>query len=211
VKISLSLLWTAFAILIGFIVLLGYFVEVPAVETLGQLLMRWAVLLAAVALLLGLWNLLLVHGRKLSMLEEGWPFSAVLALMLVVTFALSAFFGPDNQTAMYIFEHVQVPVEASLMALLAVSLVVAGFRVVARRGDVFSLLFVGTALIVLLGSGPWPLGGESFAQEAVQWIRNELVQVWAVGGARAILIGVTLGAITTGLRVLLGADRPYGE
>jgi hypothetical protein len=173
--------------------------------------MRWAVLLAGVALLLGLWNLLLVHGGKLSQLEEGWPYSAVLGLMLVVTFALSTFFGPDNQTAMFIFEHVQLPVEASLMALLAVSLVVAGFRVVSRRRDVYSLLFVGTALIVLLGSAPWPLGGESFAQEAVQWIRNELTQVWAVGGARAILIGVTLGAVATGLRVLLGSDRPYGE
>jgi hypothetical protein len=211
VKISLSLLWTTFAIIIGSIVLLGYFVELRAIETLGQLLMRWAVLLAGVALLLGLWNLLLVHGGKLSQLEEGWPYSAVLGLMLVVTFALSTFFGPDNQTAMFIFEHVQLPVEASLMALLAVSLVVAGFRVVSRRRDVYSLLFVGTALIVLLGSAPWPLGGESFAQEAVQWIRNELTQVWAVGGARAILIGVTLGAVATGLRVLLGSDRPYGE
>jgi hypothetical protein len=88
---------------------------------------------------------------------------------------------------------------------------VAGFRLVARRRDVFSLLFVGTALIVLVGSSPWALGGQSFAQEVVQWIRLELAQVMAVGGARAILIGVTLGAITTGLRVLLGADRPYGE
>jgi len=211
VKISLSLLWTAFAILIGFIMLLGYFVDAAAVKTLGQLLMRWAVLLAAVALLLGLWNLLLVHTERLSQLEEGWPYSAVLALMLVVTFALSAFFGPDNQTAIYIFEHVQLPVEASLMALLAVSLVVASFRLVSRRKDVFSLLFVGTALIVLVGSSPWALGGQSFAQEVVQWIRLELGQVIAVGGARAILIGVTLGAITTGLRVLLGADRPYGE
>jgi hypothetical protein len=27
---------------------------------------------------------------------------------------------------------------------------------------------------------------------------------------RGILIGVALGALTTGLRVLFGADRPYG-
>jgi hypothetical protein len=37
-----------------------------------------------------------------------------------------------------------------------------------------------------------------------------VTQVLALGGARGILIGVALGALTTGLRVLFGVDRPYG-
>jgi len=35
--------------------------------------------------------------------------------------------------------------------------------------------------------------------------------VWAVGGARGLLLGVALGSITAGLRVLLATDRPYGD
>jgi len=35
--------------------------------------------------------------------------------------------------------------------------------------------------------------------------------VVAAGGARGILLGVALGSIVTGLRVLLAVDRPYGE
>jgi len=31
-----------------------------------------------------------------------------------------------------------------------------------------------------------------------------------LGGARGILIGVALGSLLTGLRVLFGFDRPYG-
>jgi len=34
--------------------------------------------------------------------------------------------------------------------------------------------------------------------------------VFAAGGARGILLGVALGTLTTGLRILFGADRPYG-
>jgi hypothetical protein len=30
-----------------------------------------------------------------------------------------------------------------------------------------------------------------------------------VAGARGILLGVALGSLTTGLRILIGADRPY--
>jgi len=41
-------------------------------------------------------------------------------------------------------------------------------------------------------------------------VRPFIAQVLAAGGARGILIGVALGTLTTGLRVLLGSDRPYG-
>jgi hypothetical protein len=32
----------------------------------------------------------------------------------------------------------------------------------------------------------------------------------SLGALRGLLIGVALGTITTGLRILIGADRPYG-
>jgi len=37
-----------------------------------------------------------------------------------------------------------------------------------------------------------------------------LSKYFATAGARGILIGIALGALTTGLRVLFGVDRPYG-
>jgi hypothetical protein len=37
-----------------------------------------------------------------------------------------------------------------------------------------------------------------------------IAEVWALGGARGILIGVALGTLMTGLRVLFAIDRPYG-
>jgi hypothetical protein len=30
-----------------------------------------------------------------------------------------------------------------------------------------------------------------------------------IAGARGILLGIALGSLTTGLRILMGADRPY--
>jgi hypothetical protein len=41
-------------------------------------------------------------------------------------------------------------------------------------------------------------------------LRSLLVQIPAVAGARGVLLGVALGAIATGLRILMGVDRPYG-
>jgi hypothetical protein len=207
----MSLLWAALAVIVGFLVLLGYFIEHDLIHELRFVLIRWAVLLAAVALFLGLFNLLSVHWNKVSEQVAGWPYSAVLILAFLVTLILGLVFGPDNQVSLGLFNYIQLPIEASLMALLAVSLAVAGFRLISRRQDIFSIVFVGTALLVLLGTGPWLIGGESNFYILVGQVRNWLVQVWASGGARGIVLGVALGAVLTGLRVLLAVDRPYGD
>jgi len=219
-KIGTYLLWAAMAVGTGIIVLLGYFVQldqIPAdglirnIFELRLLIMRWAVLLAAVSLGIGLVNLFLVHWTKISEQGAGWKYSAVLIVTFLVTLLLGLVFGPDSRVVLFLFNSIQLPVETSLVALLAITLSLAGFRLVAQRRDLISLVFVGTALLVLIGSGPGILSTESFFFSFFAGLRNWLAQVAAAGGARGILLGVALGSIVTGLRVLLAVDRPYGE
>jgi hypothetical protein len=209
-RVRLSALWAAVALAAGLFVLLGYFVQLKAIQDLRLMFLHWAVLLAGAALIVGLVNLVSVHWRKVGLLEEGWIYSAVLILALVITLGLGLFFGPDNAVALFIFSNFQLPVETSLMALLAVSLVVAGFRLVSRRRDPYTLIFLATALFVMVGTAPWPLPGLGTFEVVVRDLRAWISQVWAAGGARGILLGVALGATATGLRVLLGTERPYG-
>lgn len=209
-KLGAWIIWTAVAMAFGGVVLAGYFVEWQTLQELRLLFMRWAILLSATALLLGILNLLAAHMHKVTQQESGWPYSALLIIILLGTLVLGLVFGPDNRVVLSLFEYIQLPVEATLMALLAVSLAVAGVRLVARRRDVYSLIFIVTALLVLLGTAPWPFGGGGLTAY-FGWLRNWLAQVWAAGAARGIVLGIALGAVATGLRVLLGADRPYGD
>ncbi|MEE9216856.1 MAG: hypothetical protein V3U32_05405 [Anaerolineales bacterium] len=206
-----SALWAAVAAAVGLFVLLGYFVDFEFIQSIRILFMRWAALLAAAALLVGLANLVQVHWRKLSLTEEGWIYSALLILAFLVTLVLSLVFGPDDEVTLFIFNYLQFPIEAGLMALLSVTLLVAGFRLVTRRRDAFSLLFLATALLVMLGTGPALLGTQGPITVGMSYLRLSISQVWSAGGARGIALGVALGATTTGLRVLMGADRPYGS
>ena len=69
-----------------------------------------------------------------------------------------------------------------------------------------TFIFLGVVLVALLAATPLPFGkipGASF----IEWLLRDN---FAAGGSRGILIGVALGALTTGLRVLFGVDRPYG-
>lgn len=210
-KAARYLLWAGIALLTGGIVLADYFFPVAVVHTISGWLLRWATLLAAAALLLGLLNLAAVHLSKVSLQEKGWPYSALLVILFFGTLVLGLIFGVDSRVVLPVFTYVQLPIEASLIALLAVSLTMAGFRLFGRRRDAFSAIMLLTALFVLVTTGPWLFGGQSAVFDLLSQLRNELTQVVAPGAARGILLGVALGTIATGLRVLLGADRPYGD
>jgi hypothetical protein len=184
---------------------------VPTAFQLRLLIMQWAVLLTAVGLFIGLVNLFSVHWAKVGDQSEGWPYSAILLIFFLITLMVGLVFGPDSETVRLLFNYVQLPVEATLSGLLAISLALAGFRIVGYRRDFFSLVFVGSAFLVLIGSGPGLIPVDGLGYEFFAGLRNWIAQVAAAGGARGILIGVALGSVLTGLRVLLAIDRPYGD
>ncbi len=193
----------------GAIVLASYFLSLPYLDEISQWLKHVAVLLGAAAMLIGLLNLAGIHLGKIGGQEKGWPYSALAVVMLAVTFVLGMLFGVDNRAVLSLFQYVQVPAESTLFALLAVSLTAAGYRLMARRANAFNIIFVITAVLFLLGTVPWLILPGLSAPFGI--LRTWLTEVWAVGGARGLLLGVALGTITAGLRVMLAADRPYGD
>lgn len=199
----------AIAIAFGLIVLLGYFIFVPLLSAFRDVFVQWALMVAAVALLVGVANLFSVHWRKAARREKGASSSIILLISLLITLVVAGYFGPTGSWTMWIFNYVQVPLESSLMALLAIVLIYAGAKLFGRRVDLFTLIFIGTALVMLLGAAPL-FGIELPGIHGPNGFRNLISQVPAVGGARGILLGVALGTIATGLRILIGTDRPYG-
>ena len=200
---------TAIAIASGLLILVGYFISGSQVLTdIRTTLLNWAIILAGVAVFVGIFNLLIVHTNKVRRKQKGSVYSAILIVMLVATFLLSVILKPDHKIVMDVFMTVQVPVEASLMALLTVTLTYASIRLLRRRLNLLSIVFLLTALTILLATAPLPFLGD--VPILSDLVRPFLAQVFAAAGARGILIGVALGTLTTGLRILFGADRPYG-
>ena len=202
----MRLVATVFAIASGIIVLLGYFYPLPLLIQLRGLLTDWAVLIAAAAVLIGIYNLVAVHAEKISNKEKGSANSWVLIVSLFLTIAFlvyGAFSGSQEFVTRLVADSFIVPVEASLMAVLAVTLIYASIRLLRRRLDVMSVLFLVSAVLFLIAFMPTPIssGNPAIAQ---------FMNVFSTGGARGLLIGIALGVLLTGLRVIFGVDRPYG-
>ena len=208
---------TVVAIAFGLLVLAGYLFGVNAGGTpslVGQLqlfILNVAVILTGFAVLVGIINLLIVHTGKIRHKQKGAFYSAFLLIALVVTFLLGLLAHYNLPVAKSLFSDaflsIQMPIETSLMALLVVTLTYASIRLLHRRINLLSVIFLITAFVILVGTAPWPfLGDVPILSNLRAWI----TQIPAGAGARGILLGVALGTLTTGLRILFGSDRPYG-
>ena len=207
---------TAIAIAVGIFVLVALFTSVPLLNAFGTYFVDTAIIIAAFALFLGLLNVVRVHARKIRERQPGSPYSLVLivALFVVLVFGLLPFGGQSggtessvgaiNPVVQWIFDYIQVPIQASLSALLVFFTLTAAYRMLRLR-SVESVVMLVVVLLVLVGQVT--VGLVPILPEIKDWILN----VPAMAGVRGILLGVALGAILTGIRLLLGVERPYSD
>lgn len=205
----------AIAIAFGLIVLLGYFIPVDTgASSLSNLLVLrswiigWAVTLAGFATLVAIVGLVIAHWRKLRAKRnpDRYSFFMLAAFFLVFGFGVMQYLGGDVTDFQLIVNAIQVPVEASMMAILAVTLTMAAIGLFRRRKGLLPVVFLISVLIYLLLNS-----GLLASQENIPFVGDLLamLQYLPVAGARGILIGIALGSLMAGLRILFGADRPY--
>jgi hypothetical protein len=193
---------TAIAIGVGLFVLLDFFVQNAFIWTLKFVFIRWAIIVAAFAMILGFFNVLIVHLNKILRFKQGWFYSIFLVLTMMIVLILGLIEGPQGSLTSRIFQYVLFPLQATIFSLLAFFVASAAYRAFRLRSWESALLVI-TGVIVLLGQVPlW---------ETLTSFKEWILGVPSMASARGILLGVALGTVATGLRVLLGIDRPYSE
>ncbi|MEO0161456.1 MAG: hypothetical protein ABIL39_06110 [candidate division WOR-3 bacterium] len=201
----------------GILGIIPFVVPHPVVQNSDEFLRNDLLrILAAFALVLGLGSLLRVHFDKIQHRRENWEYSWVLLITFFVTSIIGLFGGVsgtgplptkignfpfDIQT---IYLHVEVPLGATMFALLSFFMASAAYRSFRARSAEATLLLI-SAFVVMLGI--LPLGNQisphlpSFAQ----WIMD----VPNVAGKRGIAFGIALGSLATALKILLGIERSW--
>ncbi|MHB0858503.1 MAG: hypothetical protein ACYC5M_13170 [Anaerolineae bacterium] len=195
----------ATAVLCGLVILVDFFVPDPRIDMLGGRLVEGVMILAAFALLLGIFNLLAVHARRIGEARKGAGYSLILLLALLLTLILGVL-APASALAGWVFSNVLYPLQATMGALLAFFLVSAAYRAFRLRSAGAVVLLV-TSLVVLFTQLPF---ARDLSPE-LPLVRNWILAVPVTAGMRGIILGVALGTVTTSLRVLLAVDHPYAS
>ncbi|MBW4439402.1 MAG: hypothetical protein KME04_19850 [Pleurocapsa minor GSE-CHR-MK-17-07R] len=197
-----TLIASALAISIGLIVLVGLLTG-STLAGLTGLVLQIAVITAAMTVLIGVLNLLILHLRRIFGRERGIIYSITLVVSFLLVIALYVLDQPDARRV--VLEDVAVSIESTLSALLVFALVYGAYRLMRRRVTWAAVLFTAIVLITLLGAVP--LSQLALLEQLRAWI----LAVPASAGARGLLLGIALAAIIAGMRVLIGQERAVRE
>lgn len=192
---------------IGLAVLAGYIFHAPLAPVLA-LFFDWGILLVGVAGLIGIGYLIRMHLSKLARHEKGAFFSMVVLIAFVFTLAAGLVLTPQSLFFRNLILNVQIPVEASLLGILAVTLLYTSLRLIRTQGwTPMSVAFLVSAILSLVFNlGFIYAPTDTPAAYLIAFLRR-----LPLVGVRGILLGMALGGLVVGLRVLLMVDRPYGE
>jgi len=199
--------------LVGLLVLLGYLVPADPINQsplviLRDFLLRWATVLAVFAMILAYVSLLRVHLLRLTRMRKNKITSLLVVISALGTLALvmwETWQGIEGKWTQPLLNSLLVPGESALLALTSVTLIVAGMRIMRTRRTIGGVIFVVAAGIVLLTTVAY-----SFSPGILSVLRQG-VDMLATAGMRGLMLGVALGVILTGLRVILGFDRPHSD
>ncbi len=190
----------------GILLILGLFFPVTILGEIRFYLLDWAIIVGAVALAIAIINLFSVHWNKVFSNEKRDFASPFFIVGFLTVLLIGILLGPNHKFFINLTSTTIISVEASLMAVLAFSLGLASFRFFRKKQNLLAIVFgISTVIFLLLFSGILSMGEKFSIMKTVNAALNAL----PIAGSTGILIGISLGAILTSLRILFGFDRPY--
>ncbi|MDE0019560.1 hypothetical protein F4009_16325 [Candidatus Poribacteria bacterium] len=204
----------ALCFLFGIVMILTQFVPHKYVQALYKEFIDWGLIISPFALVLAVITLIQTHTTRVRRRTEHWQYSFLVFAGMIIMVCVGVPFGEQDSVFVWLYDNVQVPMDATMFSLLAFFIASAAFRAFRARSFEATLLLV-TAMIVMLGNipigdlvwnkvmswTPWADG----ASGARQWILDVLNSA----ARRGIILGVSLGVISQSIRIILGIERSY--
>lgn len=199
-----ALLISAITISFGLLTLVGLLggESSGVIYQISLTFLQIASITVAITVIIGIYNLVNVHARRVITRKHGMLYSAVMLASFILVIFL--WLTDRNDVNLVLLDSVQVPIEAGLAALVLFALVYGAYRLMRRGVTWTGLLFTVVLLIVLLGALPTE-------PNALREIRAWLLEVPVNAGQRGILLGIALATLITGIRVITGQDRSIRE
>ena len=189
---------------VGFLLLIDFFLDIPALKGPATEVQDWGVILAAFALALAAINLVGFHVRQIGRKSVDSIHSLILLAGLFATALSGIFMGTDSVVFDFIFRSIYTSLAAVFYAMTAFHLASASYRAFRLKNPLSAALIVSGVLLML---GKAPIGEHIWSGFPV--ISDWITGVVNVAGSRGILISTAIGSVGMALRVLTGIDRSY--
>ena len=198
----------------GIVMILTQFSPHSVSQWVYEEVISWVLIIGPFALVLATVTLIQTHATRIRRRTEHWQYSFVVFAGLILMVLIGIFFTPQNSVFEWLYNNVQLPMDATMFSLLAFFIASAAYRAFRARTFEASLLLI-TALIVMMGNVPvgdliwntvlfWvPL------EDGASWWRQWILDNPNLSARRGIILGVSLGVISQSIRIILGIERSY--
>ena len=174
----------------------------------------WGLIISPFALVLAVVTLIQTHAARVRRRTEHWQYSFIVFAGIIIMVCVGVPFGEQNSVFVWLYDNVQVPMDATMFSLLAFFIASAAFRAFRARSFEATLLLI-TAMIVMLGNVPI---GDLVWNNVMSWTpwadgasgtRQWILDILNSAARRGIILGVSLGVISQSIRIILGIERSY--
>jgi hypothetical protein len=195
----------AIAFVAGMLMVISLFVPHPYIAEPAAVMRSWAIIITAFAYVLGVSNIARISLHAVNKKSADWQYKAALVVALFAMAGVGIAKGIQGGTIFnWAYLNMYVPMQATMFSLLAFFIASAAYRAFRARSVEATLLLV-TAAVVMLGRVPFGERIWGGLPAFTEWI----MEVPNMAAKRGIMIGAALGAISTGLKMILGIERSY--
>jgi hypothetical protein len=189
----------------GTFMLVQFFIPSRPSVKAYEMVVDWTQTIAIFTLLVGVAGMLKYNLEKVSRKKSGYGYNIVTIAGVAIMALAGLIWGRNEGTPfVWIFDHVQSPMQATVFSLLSFFVASSAYRGFKARNTEATLL-LAAALLVMIGRVP--IG--DFISPYFPKIANWILDVPSMTARRGIYIGIALGTIATSLRVILGVERTY--
>ncbi len=204
----------ALCFLFGIAMIFTQFVPHRYSQELYKEVIDWGLIISPFALALAVITLIQTHATRVRRRTEHWQYSFIVFAGIIIMVCVGVPFGEQNSVFVWLYDNVQVPMDATMFSLLAFFIASAAFRAFRARSFEATLLLI-TAMIVMLGNVPI---GDLVWNKVMSWTpwadgasgtRQWILDILNSAARRGIILGVSLGVISQSIRIILGIERSY--
>lgn len=205
----------AITFIVGIMVIINSAIIAPGFNKFIQdYVIRAVTVSTAWATALGAFNLMRVHGNRISRKREGWINSVFLIASFAILLLLGVFLkkGQNDPLYMFFYNSLNVPLNSTMFAVLCFYIASAAYRAFRVR-NIEATVLLTSAVIVMLGSVPiGKIMFDGFGANGlfgIPWMKNWIMDQANTSVVRGLTLGITLGSLAQAMRNLLGIERGY--
>jgi len=189
---------------LGFLMIVEYFISFKSINDLAANIRDAATVIIGLASIVGVGNITRNHLRNISRRGDNWIPSIIMLVSVWIPLVIGLLGTQNHPIYRYVFVNLFNPVGNAFFAVLGFYILSGAWRAFRVKSLDGTVMVLCAALIFLKNA---PVAGYLWSgfNDIGAWIMN----VFQAAGYRGIIIGVAIGSITTGLRILLGRETGY--